>query len=604
MNRINYHEAELLYGGSTVLDPDEPIKTTGYFLQVWCTIRRQLIQKRRMPISWAIEFLLPILFIGALALGMLVSTSTYYPTTQYITKGGTPYNPGLLIRSSVCYKDVDVPLSLASLILPCAPVHVTCAEPGRLPVDNICVYGGYTTAAVFIEMLSSFENEVQLLNFDEMVLLQWIIRIFGDNVKLFGYRVLDALTCSGKIYLIPNNNKTSQLKKYLSETFATFDHVFGGFAQSREEILPSILSVKEGGNTWALIEIHEGSPGKPKFNIELSLNRTAVPWPIYIRHLLSKGVHYKDYAQYYASGFLTLQKTLNEYYLTHVLPSEVFVSPTGAVPMIGDVGIVPMGFQKFSSNQFFKIAGPVAPLVIVMSFLYMVSQLSKRLVEEKELRLREGTMVMGLTRSAFFSSWLLVYYIQTILSCTLVSIFIKLILLKKSDFTIIWICYCIFGLCAVNTSALLSTFFNKARIAALIVPLVYLLMSLPAFAIKSDKKLLLFLLSFLPPIPFSTANKLLFQYEINDGMGWDTAASQNDEPYNYMFCMGILIFDFFLTLVLTLYLDAVLPKEWGTRKSICFCFTCKCDEKYHHTRNHDKGNRPYVKNHCDLQIIE
>ena len=54
------------------------------------------------------------------------------------------------------------------------------------------------------------------------------------------------------------------------------------------------------------------------------------------------------------------------------------------------------------------------------------------------------------------------------------------------------------------------------------------------------------------------------------------------EIYNYTYVRGLymMILSFFLFTLLGLYLDKVLPRQFGERRSLCFClskrFCCSC----------------------------
>eukprot|EP00658_Telonema_sp_P-2_P064573 TRINITY_DN53663_c0_g1_i1.p1 TRINITY_DN53663_c0_g1~~TRINITY_DN53663_c0_g1_i1.p1 ORF type:complete len:127 (-),score=38.12 TRINITY_DN53663_c0_g1_i1:12-392(-) len=64
-------------------------------------------------------------------------------------------------------------------------------------------------------------------------------------------------------------------------------------------------------------------------------------------------------------------------------------------------------------------------------------------------------------------------------------------------------------------------------------PLIYFIMSFPSFAIpEGSGKGIFVAVSFIPPVPFSIANKLLFSYELENGVGWNMVNDPNEVPYN------------------------------------------------------------------------
>lgn len=63
------------------------------------------------------------------------------------------------------------------------------------------------------------------------------------------------------------------------------------------------------------------------------------------------------------------------------------------------------------------------------------------------------------------------------------------------------------------------------------------------------------------------------------GLNFDNM-SESIDNYTYLTGMFMLLFDFFAFMLLSLYLDAVLPKTFGEKKKCCFCFTmCSCCKK-------------------------
>ena len=57
------------------------------------------------------------------------------------------------------------------------------------------------------------------------------------------------------------------------------------------------------------------------------------------------------------------------------------------------------------------------------------------------------------------------------------------------------------------------------------------------------------------------------------GMTFENA-SQIVANYSYTYGIIMLLVSFFVFLLLAAYFDAVLPKTYGERKSVCFCFPC------------------------------
>ncbi|CUG06066.1 ABC transporter, putative [Bodo saltans] len=214
-------------------------------------------------------------------------------------------------------------------------------------------------------------------------------------------------------------------------------------------------------------------------------------------------------------------------------------------------------------------------------------------------------LIMGLGKMAFFSSWIFNYLLQVLLTTIIITLVLKVGILTQTDPSVIFCVYLFFSTSTITLSTLLSSFFSKSRITALVVPLLYFVLSIPSFALPDGTgRGVYMLLSLFSPTAFSLGTKLLFSYEINNGMGWNdvpdgtgrgvymllslfspTAFSLGTKllfSYEINNGMGwndvlfMLIFDTLMYLLLTLYFDEVLPSEWGTRSHPLFCCMPKC----------------------------
>ena len=59
------------------------------------------------------------------------------------------------------------------------------------------------------------------------------------------------------------------------------------------------------------------------------------------------------------------------------------------------------------------------------------------------------------------------------------------------------------------------------------------------------------------------------------GLNFD---NMTEKVSNYTFLTGLimLVWSFFVFMLLSFYLDAIMPKEFGEKKKCCFCFTMCC----------------------------
>jgi len=187
-------------------------------------------------------------------------------------------------------------------------------------------------------------------------------------------------------------------------------------------------------------------------------------------------------------------------------------------------------------------------------------------------------MIMGLSTAPFYCSWVVTYFIMQVVTSLVCAGILKGTMFPKSSFGLIWALYFTFGLSNITFSSMISSFFSKSRIAALVAPVIFFICAIPSFALPSTTDSgTLIVISLLSPTAFANGMNVLVSLEISGGMTNDNVnESFNGYPMTIVLFMQCL--DTVLYLLLTLYLDAVLPSEWGTSRHPLFCFTWLCSK--------------------------
>ena len=247
-------------------------------------------------------------------------------------------------------------------------------------------------------------------------------------------------------------------------------------------------------------------------------------------------------------------------------------SPAVSDPYGPLIGIAPMPYPAYRNSQFLQLVGSLSSLLMCLAFLYPVSQLAKRLVEEKEKKMRETLAVMGVGKVTVLNSWFFVYTLQGMAVSAIITIVMKLTFVTQSNGVLIFVLFSLFSSASVAFSIVLSTFFSTSRAVAIVAPILFLAITIPSFALNADTTPVgvFRILCLLFPVAFENGTSLLFDYEVNRGIGWGDLPSRVD-PINMAFCLFMLFFDTVFMLFLAYYLDRVLASEWGTRDHPCFC---------------------------------
>jgi ATP-binding cassette subfamily A (ABC1) protein 3 len=572
-------------------------------------MKRQFIQKRRMPCSCCLEIFLPILFILGIVGAARASTITENPAVNYIVEGKPLVDVVGNSLNLICYNasgatPADVRLRLRSCNFGQPNVTLLCDDPFaslyNVPVPGLCVPRNF--AFTVGGLMRDWQEERLLPKFDDFVIMQWGFRIAAAKTLTFGRfanpNINKALFNSGKLFWVGDTAQTRSIINFMNTTYAMYRYVHEPTLwNDYNQLIGYLRSVDGEGKAWGVINVQELTP--TSFTVALGWNKSSIIWTNNIRARFAGGLGQQPYGYYVASGFVTFQQALTQYWST----STVGVSPA---EFNNPMSAAPMPTSAYKNSAFLTLAGQLSPLVLVLSFLYSVSQLTKRLVEEKENKLREGMFIMGLGKFSFYGGWILTYALQALITCIVVAIMLKRAILKGSDPFLIFLVYYLFALSSITLAALFSTFFSKSRVSGIVAPLLYFALAIPSFALPpGSSSAALTGISIFSPSAFAGATSLLFTYEVGNGMGWKDTASALDAP-NMATCLAFLAGDCILYLLLTLYFDAVLPSEWGTKKHPLFFLPCFWAKKTTaaNAAPKDSPNFTDLKNHKNSPLTD
>ena len=539
-----------------------------FLAQLYVCMKKNFLLKKRLPFGCCLELMLPVLFVAGLVGAWAATANKNIAGEMYVDKDERLYDPMPPVRALLC-NNGSVPLPG---IIRCNTSHpkLYCFPPLLLPVEGLCAQDIELANRHVADLAFVFDLPRMIPQLDDMIMMRWLSRgVRGDfDPGIPGYLQSDCgLVFGSFLYFTPDNDVSRSLVSYFNSTSSLFPYVYSGIYATEQKALDFIVEKEGEGKAWALFNSVRMDD---TFEIYIRMNRTTIPWTHQILDRYSSGTGTGYYRNYWTTGYLTLQRELQSFYLSKAAsnPSAVVPSPAYTI----------MPFIAYKESEFLIIAGDLSPLVLVLAYLYSVSQLVKRLVEEKELRIREGMMIMGLHKSAFYVSWLLTYALQQLLSTIVITIILKLTMLKQADITVVFVVFLLFSFSTITFATLIASFLSKSRLAAMLSPLIYFLTAMPLFMIDPDgpsaTKTNYSACAVLSPSAFALGTRLLFTYERRRGIGWKDSGSSTDQV-NMGVALAFLICDMIGYFLLTLYFDAVLPSEWGTRSHPLFCFFSK-----------------------------
>eukprot|EP00899_Mesostigma_viride_P015099 jgi/Mesvir1/23590/Mv18280-RA.1 len=377
--------------------------------------------------------------------------------------------------------------------------------------------------------------------------------------KHFG-NVLGNLVQLGKIAMAPDSADVRQIAHRMSVRHQYFDEVFIGTFHDEKAAVNYALG-EGSGTLWAMVVFHQLDLEGGILDYSLRMNFTTVP-RTYIK--VDKWHHdlNDDYKRYFTSGFLSIQRALEGL----VMPRK------GEALLPEEVWAVPFPTPDYSANVFYTAAGPLIGLVMCLSTVYPLGVFIKSLVEEKESRAKETMKIMGLKGWVYLATWPITYGVIFTLISLFSAVLLSASIFPRSNPLVLFLLLLLFTLSEIPFGYLVSVFFSKAKLAAIVGPLMQFAAIMPRYiffrsssgqALPGKQAACM-----LSPTAFTFGADLVAQYEgANLGVTW---GNLNESEFPLAKIMWLLFLDIIFYTALTCYLDKVLPSEYGTQLSPWF----------------------------------
>ncbi|RNF09836.1 ABC1 transporter [Trypanosoma conorhini] len=562
-----------------------------FLTQLFAGIHREATERKRAWKEVLFEIFVPLICVACTTLLWSYFGDMHDTAADFVNYTGPSPNSGVFDYSSgFCYNDSMLgpdgkqnyipglqPCSLAKFSFDCS------GDEAQLPVRGLC-------ADVLEPPFFRFAvASVALLNvipsLDDVLLLHWAAAKHRARPMLdaaayrnAGIDFVDrfsALMVTGPLYIGPAANVPPPLLTYFKSLSKYFNLVYAGSFDSVTELQGRISR----GGVFAVINIKAMTADA--FDVEIRMDQKAIPAPRTVIQLdYSGGVWPGTADMYIVSGFLTLQRMLYDFYLMHF--KRLPLGKRHFTPYL-----ISMGHIDYSAPKLIRESGPLVSLAIVSSLLYPVTLLARRRVVEKELRIRENMKIMGLRTSTMDISWFLLT-VATMFLVAVLSVAIVRPYLRRTEYATVFLIFIVNYLTMIPFAGFVSAFFGKSRFATMMVPLVYFAASAPPVGLQLAGATAKTVFCLLPPTSFSLALGILFRHELAGGLALSDFNSALDSP-NLSLVLGITTLDFFLYLLLMLYLEAVMPLGHGTPKHPLFFLLDPCRRCWGRARQCDAG---------------
>ncbi|XP_051809988.1 LOW QUALITY PROTEIN: phospholipid-transporting ATPase ABCA1b [Acanthochromis polyacanthus] len=267
-------------------------------------------------------------------------------------------------------------------------------------------------------------------------------------------------------------------------------------------------------------------------------------------------------------------------YLQDVIEQGIIRAVTGTKEKTG-VYIQQMPYPCYVDDIFLRVMSRSMPLFMTLAWMYSVAIILKSVVYEKEARLKETMRIMGLDNGILWFSWFISSLIPLLISAALLVLLLtKGNLLPYSDPSIIFLFLGSFAVVTIMQCFLLSTAFARANLAAACGGIIYFTLYLPYVLCVAWQDYIGFgtkvFASLLSPVAFGFGCEYFALFEEQGvGIQWKNLVSSPMEEDDFSLRTAIIMmyFDSFLYGVLTWYIEAVFPGQYGIPRPWYFPFT-------------------------------
>ncbi|XP_043941106.1 cholesterol transporter ABCA5-like [Protopterus annectens] len=214
----------------------------------------------------------------------------------------------------------------------------------------------------------------------------------------------------------------------------------------------------------------------------------------------------------------------------------------------------------------------IISVYLVMSFASFVYFLPVNVVAEKEEKLKEVLKLLGLSDSAFWLSWGLIYIgFLAIMSLVMAVITTVSPLFSRSSCFVLFFLFFLYGLSAICFALMLTPMFKKPKVAGTVgffFTLICGCLSLIFVLVEDFPKHLVWILSPFFPCTFSIgiAQVIALEYEQTGAQ----ISNLHKDPYPLFITFLALLADSLVYILVAVYLEEVVPVEYGVRRSPFF----------------------------------
>ncbi|XP_060560202.1 phospholipid-transporting ATPase ABCA1-like [Ruditapes philippinarum] len=397
--------------------------------------------------------------------------------------------------------------------------------------------------------------------------------------------------CSFLKRYLSNGANTSQYDwrdslRYTDELFSTigeyikcfnFDK-FVGYT-NRQQMMDDGIAMIDNDLFWAAIEfpgMDESTTVMPKnlqYKIRMDVDKVDSTKRVRDRYPRPGPRRQPWHLKYFMYGFA---------YIQDMLEHAVIKIQTG-ITVTSDVGIIAQQFPYpcYTEDKFIYAISRMLPLFMILAWILTTAMLCKSIVYEKDRRLKEVMKIMGLGNGVHWMAWFINAFVMMFATILILVIMLKVgKVLEHSDASAVLFFMTIFAIVTIIKCFLISVFFSRPNLAACCAGFIYFLGYLPYMLMLQFDEVL----TRSTKMAVGLSSNVAFGYGCNFialweeqaiGLQWSNMAISpvNDDDFNMLHCIAMMLIDAVLYALFTWYIEAVFPGQYGIPKPFYFPFT-------------------------------
>ncbi|XP_053391292.1 phospholipid-transporting ATPase ABCA3-like [Mercenaria mercenaria] len=283
---------------------------------------------------------------------------------------------------------------------------------------------------------------------------------------------------------------------------------------------------------------------------------------------------------YSREGFLAVQHAIN----FAVLREVGGVNQSDILDNI-DVNLRRHPYPAFNDDNFILVIQQQFPLILMLSFLIVSLSIVKDVVHEKERKLKESLKMMGVNNWLHWSAWFVKYFLFLLITVAIMTLLLCIKtnrgpVIGKTDPSIIFILITVYAVSTISFCFAVSVFFKKANSGAAAGGIFHFLTYIPYFFIQPRYETMTLpqkiLTSLIPNTAMAYGGQIIGMYEgTGTGVQWYNIkyGVSVDDNFTLLNVLIMLIIDSFIYGVLTWYVEALFPGEFGVPQKWYFFLT-------------------------------